>query len=139
MTSLKYKCPFNCKTNIIRFSGPLDEDRKFTVNKSSSKYKFVSCISNSTDSNDDQILYLVDSAWDFDNVGVSKESSGEEMGKSFVKMTTIAGVSQEFVICRYLTCGVCDKGAIGFAGYRKNDEPLKKGINPNDLSYFVAL
>ncbi|VEU20054.1 DEKNAAC100762 [Brettanomyces naardenensis] len=139
-----YKCPFDYKTTIIQL--PVDADtekgekRRFNwVKKDADETRFVKCqpdtiVDAKGDAEEAHEFYQVDSFWDFDNVGVSRHAKTEDGG--IIHLANGQG-TQTFKICRYLTCGECDKGAIGFGGYPIGDVD-ENHQNANDLSYFVS-
>lgn len=156
----KYKCPFGCGTTIIRL--PLDSDfknrkedqsRKYVVKQiENANFRFVQCPEENIQSipsinNDGHIpFYKVDSFWDFDNIGVTKHVGNDKESHELPQIQLVSsGKSLEpvqYQICRYLTCGACDKGAVGFGGYVLNKDKGKRDhveVKPNDLTYFVSL
>ncbi len=160
MQQNRYSCPFGCGTTIIRL--PLDSDRKnengdrtrkyVTENISNPDVRFVQCSEGKAQKDismnlDNHIpFYKVDSFWDFDNIGVTKHIGSDEQNHKLPKIRLIRSNKSpdpvQYQICRYLTCGGCDKGAIGFGGYildTNNDDRDSINVNPNDLTYFVCL
>ncbi|QPG76621.1 hypothetical protein FOA43_004013 [Brettanomyces nanus] len=159
MTSTRYYCPFDCETTIIKLPIETDNDdgKSRRYNQASLSitplpFKFIKCRRevNDIDSVDAASgiqatqFYRVDSFWDFDNVGVSKPVINITSDQVINLVRCDTNESENFLIYRYLTCGGCDKGAVGFGGV-----PLKKDVkshaaitviaNANDLIYFVTV
>lgn len=148
-----YYCPFDNKTKIIRV--PNETHNIFTLvsdseeNSKSLDYKFIDCktTGEKIHKNIKDGFYKAKDIWEFDNVGVTKPHDLKKA--QFIKLkNNIDGNIQTYIIIRYLICGDCNKGALGFGGLLFNEEIKDARIevgfdlsstNPNELSYFFYL
>lgn len=138
---MRYRCPFGCRTAIITIKPGAELDY------TNDEYHFIPCkldgkaivaengpvgTDGSATAKSTGKLRQVESAWDFDNVGVSKhvEGSGE------IELTTGHGEKKLYRISRLLVCGACDQGPVGFAGLPATETPKE---NPNELDYFACI
>lgn len=96
------RCPYSkCHARIIK---PTNQSiQKFQLSQNFLK------INELTDTiNDDEFLRVED-AWDFDNIGVSKEVPNKEEEKD------------DDDIERLIVCADCERGPLGFAKFDKDD------------------
>lgn len=103
----KITCPFDLGTSIIdlpKLSGDNIMELKSPINSNS-----IIQFKKPLNSNGGGFI-LINDVWDFNNVGVSKQSNlNLELE---LKMTN--GTFKLFKIDKLLICGECDKGPIGF-------------------------
>uniref|UniRef100_A0A0L0P0M5 Mss4-like protein n=1 Tax=Candidozyma auris TaxID=498019 RepID=A0A0L0P0M5_CANAR len=106
------RCPFdNCKTRIILLNETLAQRRREIANAPAM-------------AQESRNFFELDDVWDFDNIGVSKAAPQLQ---SSLKVGEIEKVE------RLLICSECDKGPLGFAGFRNpEDTDVKK------LCYYLS-
>ncbi|GMM29184.1 hypothetical protein DAMA08_019000 [Martiniozyma asiatica (nom. inval.)] len=139
--SQSYYCPFDKKTKII--SIPQNPDLLKQIQPDgqihpSTIFKFHRSIPSDEAvamNSVENIFYKVKDVWDFDNVGVTKASSSPNESISLMDNNS---TKTTYTVLRYLICGECDKGAIGFAGYDIQQKD-SVDIHPNNLKYFFYL
>lgn len=117
-----FTCPFDNTTKIIKIDPNTDSiyrlngstDIKFNHSNGSIKLP----------PNNETIdfFYKTENVWEFDNIGVSKPIL---QTPNSLKLCKIGNNEDQFdeivvVVVRYLVCGSCDCGALGFAGYIDN-------------------
>lgn len=101
------RCPFDkCRTRIIGLDGNLLKAQ--TVIKNGPKM-----------TKDSQNFFEIEDVWLFDNIGVSRPT--EEIDSS----DQIGALNK---VERLLICGECDKGPIGFAGFRNRQDTDHKKL-----------
>lgn len=102
------RCPFdNCRTRIIA----LDEKLMGTKTSITNGPKMTKDSTN---------FFEIEDVWQFDNIGVSRPT--EEIQSS----EQVGALSK---VERLLICSECDKGPLGFAGYRNSEETDHKKLN----------
>ncbi|CAI8503142.1 hypothetical protein CAS74_000848 [Pichia kudriavzevii] len=139
----QYYCSFDKATPILRVptTPSLYHIRQQETPEKPSSLKFVKSHMGNRNgplSPFSDTFYRCNDMWEFDNVGVSKPTEDSE----FIRLSQgEQGAVNQYQIVRYLVCGDCERGALGFAGIPTADGAIKdlQRIHPNDLVYFFYL
>lgn len=101
----KIICPFDLKTSII----DLNNNLKFKIVNlpSDSQIKFKKPLNSTGDH-----FIKINDVWDFNNIGVSNQSHLNLEIK--LKEITNEMETKDIKIAKFLICGDCDKGPLGF-------------------------
>lgn len=113
------RCPYSkCHTRIIKPNTTKTHD----FENSKIAIDFLKVDNNTDQSNDgaDGIFLKINDAWDFDNIGVSKEIPNDE---------------SEIKIERLIICSDCERGPLGFAKF--DDDEKDKSVQ--NLKYYLHL
>lgn len=117
------RCPFSkCNARIIGFSDKLYQNLIVVENAPQ-----MMGISKESEVHTGR-FYTIDDVWDFDNMAVSRAT--DTLSEPTIKEN---GEEVKFKIERILICSECDRGPLGFAGY-KGDAPS----DVKNLLYFLS-
>ncbi|GMG44852.1 unnamed protein product [Ambrosiozyma monospora] len=148
-------CPFQpkCQTKIIKFES--DKPTHKLITKETT-IPFLSPSNSNSNSNSSQLSNLSfhkAGMWDFDNIGVSRPippsstsaSTSKEPVEEILELQDEQTTKiQKFKVVRYLTCGECDRGALGFVGVSVDDDDVGAGEEGtkqkvDEMAYFVCI
>ncbi|GME76866.1 unnamed protein product [Ambrosiozyma monospora] len=145
-------CPFQpkCQTKIIKFES--DKPTHKLITKETT-IPFLSPSNSSSDSSSSQtsnLSFHKAGMWDFDNIGVSRpippsssSSTSKDPVEEILELQDEQTTSiQKFKVVRYLTCGECDRGALGFVGVSVGDNDVAEDGSKqkvDEMTYFVCV
>ncbi|CAM9019882.1 unnamed protein product [Wickerhamomyces anomalus] len=122
ITTKIIRCPFSkCNTRIIKPKVANLHEFKIGLN-------FLKIDENEIQESakHDRIFLRIEDAWDFDNIGVSKD----------IKTHALADSIEDDDVERLIVCADCERGPLGFAKFDKDENSSKDVKN---LKYYLHL